>query len=72
MVRRWEGTRETFVIGPPPPQEPLSRSGPGDEAPGDGVDLRRGLPVRCRRRPRPRCGLAGRLAGWPATGISSW
>ncbi|MFI6934237.1 carboxylesterase/lipase family protein [Streptomyces sp. NPDC050287] len=23
-VRRWEGTRETFVFGPPPPQEPLS------------------------------------------------
>ncbi len=23
-VRRWEGTREAFAFGPPPPQEPLS------------------------------------------------
>ncbi|MFI5675640.1 carboxylesterase/lipase family protein [Streptomyces cellulosae] len=34
-VRRWEGTRETFVFGPPPPQEPLSPAIPAPTTGGE-------------------------------------
>lgn len=34
-VRRWEGTRESFMFGPPPPQEPLSPAIPAPTPGGE-------------------------------------
>lgn len=34
-VARWDGVREAFAFGPPPPQEPIGPEAPGNPAAGD-------------------------------------